>query len=56
MPKYRHIGTSAVEVFQGEKCVMLAPGDFITLSAEDEKNELNQALNLLPVDDKKGGK
>lgn len=55
MPKYRHVGTHAVEVYQGEKCVMIAPGEFITLSVEDEKNELNKALNLLPVD-QKGGK
>jgi len=56
MPKYRHVGAHSVEAYQGDKCVMLAPGDFITLSAEDEKNEDNEALDLLLVDDKKGGK
>lgn len=57
MPEYRYVGTHAVEVYSGDKCIMLAPGEFVTLSAEDMKNDYNKELGdqLLPVD-AKGGK
>jgi len=54
VPKYRFVGTHASEAYKGDKCVMLAPGDFVELSAEDMKNELNKELDLLEVE--KGGK
>jgi hypothetical protein len=55
MPEYRYVGDHAVEVYQGDKCVMMAPGEFVTLSAEDMKENKELEDQLLPVG-AKGGK
>jgi hypothetical protein len=53
--KFRYVGSHAVEVYQGDNCVMVAPGDYIELSAEDEKRDENEGLELIPATEKKGG-
>lgn len=55
MGKYRHVGDHAVNVNVGDKTVPLAPGDFVTLSSADEKDEYNQSLGLMQVSGEKGG-
>ena len=58
--QFRNVGTHAFEVVvsakDGDKVVMLGPGEFIELSAEDQKNEHNVSVmdDLLEVE--KGGK
>jgi hypothetical protein len=56
MPEYRYVGTHAVEVYSGDKCVMLAPGELVTLSAEDMESNAEIENQLLPTAEKKGGK
>lgn len=50
---FRYVGSHAVEVYKGDKAVMLAPGDFIDLSAEDQKRDENEGVELIPA--KEGG-
>lgn len=55
MPKYRFVGDHPEEVYKGDKCVMMAPGEFIELSAEDMKRDENDGIALIPVSEKKEG-
>ena len=58
MAKLRFVGMYAKHVKIGDKSVPIGPGDFIELSAADEKHEDNAELmnELIPVPSKaKGG-
>lgn len=49
MPKYRNVGRHAEEVHIGDKRVMLGPGEFANLKADDEKNDHNKELTTRGV-------
>lgn len=58
MPKFRYIGNHVAEVYSGDKCIMLAPGEFVDLTAEDQKGEhTKEAIDnglLIPAGSKGG--
>lgn len=41
---HRYVGTHASEVIVGDKVIPVAPGDFVTLSADDENDPHNATL------------
>lgn len=55
MPKYRYTGTHADEIAIGDKIVPVAPGDFVTLSADDYKAATDKDLSLIEVKKDKEG-
>lgn len=44
MGKYRQVGNVPQEVEKGDKRIMLGPGEFIDLTAEEQKADNNKAL------------
>ena len=44
MGKYRQVGNVPMEVEKGEARVMLGPGEFIDLTADEAKADNNKAL------------
>jgi hypothetical protein len=56
MAKYRHVGAHPDEVSVGNKRVMLGPGEFIDLKAEDvDKNKALVEDGVLIAASAKGG-
>jgi predicted P-loop ATPase/GTPase len=48
MPDYRFIGNCAKNVLSGDKIIPVAPGDYITLNAEDYQQAVETyALELV---------